>query len=303
MKLINFREKRLIMSKKILFWNLNKQDVSDIIISIVNNLSIDVIILAEFNHHRASRRTLKRGIDLQKFICELNHQTKKTFKSRFISGQKIVLLDNFQNETVIASKEDKRMSFCTYEINREQFMIAGVHLRDKYSNDSHDLYSYASQHRQSLDENHQNVKKIIVVGDFNMNPFEQGMMGFMGFNAIFSKEEILYNSQGRKFGDEFKPFYYNASWEAYNLVGSQGTYYYDESNSSLNPYWHILDQVLFSPELMDSYVTGSFNIITKVPALRIDLLREKKSKSTRNVKKIIDKQYSDHLPITFEVDI
>ncbi|MGN7854279.1 hypothetical protein [Exiguobacterium sp. 22311] len=299
------------MKTKFLFWNVNRKNMSELIISMVLNLDIDVIVLAEFpqksksiNQGSESKESIEEFIDIKEFTKKLKDVTKKNFKSRFISGQKIVLIDNFENELVLSSKEDKRMSYCKYEINNKKFMITGVHLRDKYNNDVTDLYEDAHFQRLLVDTDAEDINKIIVVGDFNMNPFEKGMMGFSGFNAIFSKEEVIYHPEGRTFFGNSKTFYYNASWEAYNYKETLGTYYYDQSSSSYNPYWNMFDQALFSADLINSYVPGSFSIINEIEALNISLLKNKRSKTSKNQKKVINSEdYSDHLPITFEVNL
>lgn len=287
-----------IMVKKFLFWNINKKNSSDLIVDLVNELSIDVIILAEVLQENDSNVGQRNVINLHEFKNKLNNVTGKQYTSRFISGQKIVLIDNLENGQNVSTEEDKRLSSCKYIINNEEILIVGVHLRDRYTHDLNDLFDLAGQHREFIDS--YKIDKVIAIGDFNMNPYEKGIMGATGFNAIFSKEEILYNPQ-RRFGYINKPFYYNASWDAYKLISPQGTYYYSDNNSSLNPYWNLLDQVLFSSKMMEAYISGSFKIITEISGT--ELLRDKRSNTTRIIKKVIDDNYSDHLPIVFEVDI
>lgn len=287
-----------IVSKKFLFWNINKKNCHKLIVKLVEDLSVDVIILAEVIQQNASYKDPKNTINLTNLLDDLNRVNGKYYTSRFESGQKIVLIDCLGNGQNVSTDEDKRLSSCKYHINNEDILVVGVHLRDRYSHDLNDLSDLAGQHREFIDS--YNVDKVLVVGDFNMNPYEKGIMGFTGFNAIFSKEEICYNPQ-RKFGYREKPLYYNASWDAYKLPSPQGTYYYNDNNTSLNPYWNLLDQVLFSSGMMDSYVKDSFRIITEIAG--IELLKDTKSRSTGITKKVIDTNHSDHLPIMFQVDI
>lgn len=294
------------MKKKFLFWNIKRnisQNLNKIIKQIVVDYTIDVLIFAEFEQKSIDETSSKTN--LTELLTELNTNTNQSFNLRFISGQKIVLLDNFQNSAFVDSKEDKRMSFCTYKINNEKLLISAVHLEDRHTFPVDTLNLLAMYHRKALDDYAiiNDVKKVIVVGDFNLNPYESGIMGFSGFNAIFNKEEILYNTYGRKFSNETKSFYYNASWDAYKLNDINGTYHYDSNDLPLNPYWNLLDQVLFSPEIMNCYKEESFKIITDIPSLNIKLIKNRKNRSTGNLKTVIDKSYSDHLPIIFEVEI
>lgn len=286
------------MAKKFLFWNVNKKNFSDLIVELVKELSIDVIILAEVLQESSSNASGKNAINLPELKTILNNETGKQYFSRFRSGQKIVLIDSLENGQNVSTDEDKRLSSCKYNINNEEILVVGVHLRDRYTHDLSDLFDLAGQHREFIDS--YKIDKVIAIGDFNMNPYEKGIMGATGFNAIFSKEEIIYNPQ-RKFGYKNKSFYYNASWDAYKLSSPQGTYYYSDNNSSLNPYWNLLDQVLFSSSMMDAYISNSFKIITEISGE--ELLKDVTSRTTKIKKKVIDNNYSDHLPIVFEVDI
>lgn len=273
---------------KILFWNIMKQNHADLILKLVEQEKADVILLAE-----------AQAIDHISLECELSKSINNKFNSRFVSGQKIKLFDNLDYiET--KSNEDKRTSSCLYNINGQKVLLVGVHLRDKYSHNPDDLYDFAGQHRELVDK--QNIKKTIIVGDFNMNPYEKGIMGANGFNAIMSSEEIEYNPV-RTYGIKEFSFYYNPSWEGYGLPFPQGTYFYESSKSGVNPYWHLLDQVLVSAEVLKSnnYVKNSFKIITRIDS--ISLLKTTKSRTTGAEKLVPNKDlYSDHLPITFEMN-
>ncbi|WP_394532804.1 hypothetical protein C1N83_27965 (plasmid) [Priestia aryabhattai] len=275
------------MVLKFLFWNVNNKNLTDLIVELVNEEAIDIVLLAE-----------SKEIDDIILERKLVSVTKKPYKSRYISGQKILLLDNLKNH-IARLNEDKRTSSCQYLINNQDILVVGVHLRDQYSVHSEDLYDLAGQHRELIDK--QQVDKVIVIGDFNMNPYEKGIMGATGFNAIMSREEIRYNPF-RTFGYKQSKFYYNPSWDAYSLSSPNGTYHYNSNTKALNPYWHLLDQVIISADLMDCYVEKSFNIVTKIKST--ELLKKITSRSTKLENCIPDKEnYSDHLPIIFEMNI
>lgn len=272
-------------SLKFLFWNLNKKDLSTFIVDLVMQEAVDIVILAEsdsINHMLLER--------------ELTRTYKGPFTSRFKNGHKSLLLDNL-SKPVQRANVDKRTSACEYNINGENILIVGVHLRDKYSHDSEDLYQMAGQHRAFIDS--YNVKKTIIVGDFNMNPYEKGIMSATGFNAIMSKEDIKYNPV-RTFGYSNTSLYYNPSWEAYRFTHPNGSFHYKSNTEASNPYWHLLDQVLLSPELMDSFVNGSIKIIKRIGST--NLLKKSKSRASSYETLIPNKGlYSDHLPIVFKI--
>lgn len=70
----------------------------------------------------------------------------------------------------------------------------------------------------------------------------------------------------------------------------------------INPYWHLLDQVLISPDLINNYVKDSFEIITTFGLTNL-LKQSNKRQGTKMKRNILDKQFSDHLPITFQLKI
>ncbi|RXJ02228.1 endonuclease/exonuclease/phosphatase family protein [Anaerobacillus alkaliphilus] len=284
------------MKKKFLFWNVKKNNLSDTIINLAKKEVIDVIVLAEAD-----------SIEDTYIEKELTKHFRTNYNSRYISGQKIMMIDNLPG--IKKTNEDERASSCLYSINGQEILVVGVHLRSKKGYEAEDLYDFAGQHRQLIDR--YGIKKVIITGDFNMAPYEKGIMGITGFNAIMSKEEIRYNPI-RTFGYMKKSFYFNPSWDVYSsylphktytysLASPLGTYHFSSNSKAVNPYWHLLDQVLISAQLMDSYVDKSFKIITEVDSK--ELLRVQENIHKTSKRRIPDcDNYSDHLPITFEID-
>ncbi|KQO18064.1 endonuclease/exonuclease/phosphatase family protein [Paenibacillus sp. Leaf72] len=278
-----------IVPVKFLFWNINHKDHTDLLVQLVKKEKVNVLLLAEADQ-----------VDPATLSIKLGTKVDPAFTARFVSKQKVMLFDNLSAATPKIN-EDKRVSSCVYTINGSDVLVAGVHLHDKYSVDASNLYDLAGQHRRLI--NKYNINKKIIVGDFNMNPYEKGIMGATGFNAIMCAEEIEYNPI-RTFGMVKSDFYYNPSWEAYSLPYPNGTYFYRSKVDSYNPYWHLLDQVLVSYELLKTkaFVNKSFKIIKKVGS--IDLLKTMKSKTTGVQKLVPNKEeYSDHLPISFVMNL
>jgi hypothetical protein len=65
----------------------------------------------------------------------------------------------------------------------------------------------------------------LLVGDLNMNPFEQGMIGSVGLNPTMARS--IASQKYRTVQERRYPFFYNPMW---NLLGDDhppaGTYYY-----------------------------------------------------------------------------
>jgi hypothetical protein len=67
--------------------------------------------------------------------------------------------------------------------------------------------------------------RTVVVGDLNMNPFEDGMISADGFHAVMTSE--IANKQPRSIQGNQYPFFYNPMWGRFgdNSEGPPGTFY------------------------------------------------------------------------------
>lgn len=128
----------------------------------------------------------------------------------------------------------------------------------------------------------------IVVGDFNINPYDPSCIDARYFHGIPVLEEAERKTRvvaGREY-----PMFYNPMW---NLLGDYtapyGTYYCNTGETQ-NTYWNMFDQVIVKPALKDRFVKDSLKIIAETS--RRFLLDGKGHP---------DKDISDHLPIIFEI--
>ena len=128
--------------------------------------------------------------------------------------------------------------------------------------------------------------RTILLGDFNMNPFDPGVVQAAGFHAAMTKAIASTESrvvQGREY-----PFFYNPMWGFFGdrTPGPPGTHYYRAGHVSYD--WNIYDQVLIRPQAFP-WFDDKIEIVTKIG--EVDLLK-KNGQPDPDVG-------SDHLPITF----
>lgn len=150
---------------------------------------------------------------------------------------------------------------------------------------------YASQIIREFEqlEEERNTENSIVVGDFNMNPFDSGMVSSLSFNAVMCPQ--IAKKRSRKVLQEERKFYYNPMW---HLMGnasnsSKGTFYYSTETKSY--YWYTYDQVILRPDLIDKFDLNKLKII--------DVINKNRLTSKNNIPD--KKRISDHLPIKFEL--
>ena len=170
-------------------------------------------------------------------------------------------------------------------------LLAAVHLPSKLylSQDDQTLNSTVIARLIRSQEDKLGHSRTILVGDFNMNPFEPGVVGAQAFNAMMTRDLARRNE--RKMRDISYPFFYNPMWAFFGdwTSGPAGTYYYSATTPS-NQYWNIFDQVFVRPSLIDS--------LLEVRILDTD--GQEKLLSKGGLPNRINA--SDHLPLFFKLN-
>ncbi len=92
--------------------------------------------------------------------------------------------------------------------------------------------------------------RTLVVGDLNLHPFDGALVQTDGFHAVM--DEATARRRVRKVGGVGYPMYYNPMWSFHGdrSPGPPGTYYYAKGGH-VELFWHILDQALIGPDLLE----------------------------------------------------
>lgn len=132
-------------------------------------------------------------------------------------------------------------------------------------------------------------KRTVVCGDFNMNPFELGMVAARGFHALLSQN--LTRTVHKLSRRANYPCFYNPMWSCFGDRPDRppGSYYFSNSLSATNHFWQMHDQVIVRPELMAQ--------LTHLAILGDDGQQSLVAKMGRPRKAT----FSDHLPLFFEL--
>lgn len=261
---------------KYLFWNTHKnKGINSTLCDLIIENCISVVVLAEYS------ADIDDLIDLLR-SCGASMQQVPT-----VGCDRIHIL----GETGLHIEPQLQTDRSSIQVIKENTILCCVHLNSQIYSDN--------INRREIDieriigdilrlETELSTKNTIIVGDFNINPYDESCVSARYFHSVPIFEETTRESRTIA-GKEFYMFY-NPMW---NFLGDfnepYGTYYHNSSDT-VNPYWNVYDQVIIRPALRKQFVATSLKIITETTA--ISLLDRNKHPNC---------DISDHLPITFEI--
>ncbi len=251
------------------FWNTYRnKEINEFLISLIIEKNLDILVLAEYNDN------------IYDLINELYIKGRSFKEVNFLACKKIIILCR---KVISIELNDDNSNYVSIAISKNNlnFYLFATHFPSKLyeSDDNRSLVAGA------LKEDIEKHDKVLVVGDFNSNPFERTMSAVSGLLALPTKRLTERTVQGRK-----KSVLYNPMWKFFgDFETIPGTYYYNNSED-LNYYWNLFDQVLISHELLYIFNDKSLEIIKNIG--KRSLIKNDK----------IDKNISDHLPISFSLE-
>ncbi len=263
---------------RIFFWNIKRNITSDLFKAIGDEVDPEIVLLAE------------SGVSPAEILINLNATNVRYCFNPDPVCDKVLMFSKFESHRVIPIAGNDRYTVRKVEVpGYECFNLMALHYPSKLYSDSVDQSAEAPLYANAIRgfEDRVGHERTILIGDFNMNPFEPGMIQASGFHAVMSQKVALTGSRiigGRKY-----PFFYNPMWRFFANNGKEtinGTYYRNTAKQ-VNYFWNIFDQVLIRPEMIRYLNDNSVEILTKIgPDYSLVTISGK-----------IDTAVSDHLPI------
>lgn len=268
-----------------LFWNLNGKNLVNEIGNIAAIHGVDILILAEC-----------KGLSDSELLLKLNEkETRYSANNPNSTCEKIKIFTRFNYDLIPPKKEGERYTMRRLVLPQvEPLSIVAWHLPYKGNHNPESQNEMASIYATKIkDFEKEYDDKTIVIGDFNMNPFEIGMIKANGFNAIMSSAIAKKREERTVLGESYK-FFYNPMWSLYGDVKNtvSGSYYYSRAEY-VNYLWNVFDQVLIRPSLIANFVKESIIILDNDG---IKSLLTKTGYPDRE-------DYSDHLPLFFTIKL
>ncbi len=266
-----------------LFWNLQQKELTTDLVTLCHQHSVDVLILAE------------SSLDEGHLLTALNHQRRRTkFVAPYQPSKYLRFFYKYPSTAINNIADVGRVSIKRLQppVGIEILLVA-LHLPSKRFMTEDDQLCHAIEVMQVIQKFEQQLghTQTLVIGDFNMNPFEKGLVSATGFHAIMDRQ--IARQQSRKVQGKPYPFFYNPFWGRLGdtSLGPAGTHYYNAS-SYLNYFWHTFDQILLRPALLNYFSPDQPLVLSKVgPRSLLD--RQGKIKSSA----------SDHLPVMITLNL
>ena len=275
-------------SMNFLFWNIQRNKKHfNLIKDLLYTKDIDILMLAEFPDECIN------------LFLDIINQPPKIYTYEYVTPymiyNKVKIFTRFSASLLLPCYDKSQLSarqlFSPY-LNK-YITIITCHLPSKINKSDANLSGFSEDIANYVYEVEKKTehKRTIICGDFNMNPFDEGIIKAKGLHAVMDKSIALKKSS--TVHEKEYPFFYNPMWGFLGDTGrgnASGTLYYNSSDH-INYYWHIYDQVLIRPELINYFDCNQIQIITVIG--NKSLIRNG----------IINKQYSDHLPIKFNLKL
>jgi hypothetical protein len=267
-----------------LFWNLKKKPLAPRVRNLVAAHSVDLVILAEC---RIPSTTVE---------SELDATGKGPFTLVSGSGSELHLYTRLPTVRWQALYADPLEAWLTFRVQigrRPALLLFVAHLPSKLRAKDMDQLLAATQLGASIKaiEAQQGHERTLVVGDLNVNPFENPVAWAGALHAVMSRDLITRMRGEREIRATEYQFFYNPMWSVLGdrTPGPPGTYY-RASSESVNYFWNTYDQVLLRPGLMGDLRDVIVPTTDGVSGL---LTRNGLPDSTAG---------SDHLPLVFTLD-
>lgn len=236
---------------KLLFWNLQKKQVDSEILELVVEQEPEFAAFAEGS-----------GIDIENIIGKLKSDFDKDYEHVENPGcDKIIILKQVCLNISLMN-QNKDYSLISLSNNEETYLLGFVHLPSK-------LHQTEEQQRRACERLYNQIRNeevtndisnSIVIGDFNINPFESPMISFSGLaatNGIDCSQRDSIVSDG-----ETKKLFFNPMWTLYSEYKDRpGSHRYIKTGVSVNS-WHFLDQVIIRPSLIEQFDFDELKFIT-----------------------------------------
>jgi hypothetical protein len=260
-----------------LFWNVNSR--RNLVGRLVYTHAVDVLVLAEST------------TDPQEIVADIEQGGSGCFHHDPLCRGGLAMFTRFPRQFVNVELDEQHFSIRRLRFAPADILLVMLHFPSKLRKTDAEQSALCPEYVREIRAIETKVghQRTVLVGDLNMNPFETGMVQANGFHAVMSRTVAARRERtvdGRSY-----PLFYNPMWSHFGDArgAPPGTFYRDKGDM-ISFFWHMYDQVLIRPDLIDRFVPSQLQIITQCDQeALID------ARGEPNV--------SDHLPLFFQMDL
>lgn len=267
-----------------LFWNVNGEPLEQRIARLARANDVDVLMLAECDSRP------------EQVLQALNQGATVKYCYPFSKGERIRIFTRLPETSLIDHFNSPldRLTIRRLQVDGSiDILLSVLHFQSRmnWTQEAQNLEATVIAREIAQAEDEVSHRRTILVGDMNMNPFDGGMVGAQALNGVMTRK-LAAMVERIVAGRSYRCFY-NPMWGLFGdrTPGPPGTYFHRSSDPT-NQYWHMFDQVLLRPELVESLhnleildTDGGLSLLTKHGG--------RPAKSTG----------SDHLPILFQLHL
>jgi len=265
-----------------LFWNICKKPLQQLISNLASLHTIDLIMLTE------------SSIEPALMLNTLNQDGGSSYYySPNIGCKKVDIYTSFPSSFLSPIFETDILTIRRLTLpGLSDILLAATHFPSKL------WWDESSQASQCIElskmiisiEQEEGHSRTVLIGDFNMNPFEDGVVSANGLHSVMTRD--IAQKGKRTVQSTNYPFFYNPMWNFFgdHRTGPPGTYYYERSVQKVY-FWNMFDQVLFRPDILPLFDNDDLEILESDG--EVPFLSDTGIPDSKNV--------SDHLPILFRL--
>jgi len=258
------------------FWNIEtRSDIADALAELAIETQCDVLITAETG-----------GVHVD-FDNLLRSAYDPNFRLATSAGSKVHVWTRLKLLRPVAH-DAWFEAFSFPEKSGHKLLLIFAHLPSKAGRSPEREWDHAKEFAvavRKLERTH--GTRTLVFGDLNLFPYDPGARAPEALNAIASQRMAIASPTRRSRYKSYDVFY-NPTWNLLgDAFGTPGTFFWDDTRD-----WYVLDQVLVRPLLIPQFQLRSLRVVSTIGTS--DLVNSDGRPS---------KNWPDHLPLTFHMDI
>jgi hypothetical protein len=266
-----------------IFWNVARQPLKEQIARLAVLHSSDVLMVAEVGEH---------AVDV---LLRLNREYAEWHLTGDSHNPLITVFSRFPSRFLRTIEDGARYTVRRLMLpDRPDLLLVIAHLPSKLHYEPADRVAAAEDLAATIRRVESRMKhdRTLLVGDLNMDPYDEGVVKARGIHGVMTRS--IARSRFRMVQSRQFPYFYNPMWGLYQdrPVRPPATFYRSPSGETAHM-WHMYDQVLVRPSLLDQFSNEDLAI------LHTDgdssLISERGIPSKRVA--------SDHLPILFKLTL